>query len=144
MFIIGVSSEEKMIRIHARRIIAGMANQHPVWDRAYKMLIGKPMCEPCLSFGKEPAVSVLQNVLIPNPTFIWFAFLKTFKKALFDCFEPLLITCCHNKRRTKSREVKPAKEGGNRASGALIDFSFFLTAVSKPCMYNNRSLEFIQ
>lgn len=69
--VLAMSVRSKMIRIHARRIVAAMTNLKSLWDRAVMYLIAKAVCQykafVFLSTFADNAVALVVSRTYPRP-----------------------------------------------------------------------------
>jgi hypothetical protein len=52
-------SQKQMLMVHAQWLVAPVAHLHAVWYGAVRAFPRHPVCQPCLSFAREVAVSVV-------------------------------------------------------------------------------------
>lgn len=67
-FIVLISSQKQMFRVNARRIIAGMTNQHPLRDVAVSQFKGHSMGLNTFIFKTKMAITFFVFKGHPNPT----------------------------------------------------------------------------
>lgn len=56
--VVGMGAEKKMVDVHARRVVAAMANVQPLWDGAMDVHPHNAMCEILFAASLDNAVSI--------------------------------------------------------------------------------------
>lgn len=91
-----LSCDSEMVRVDARRIVAEMVNQHPLWDGADHRFVSEAICGD----GAKEAMPALGTVSPPRPAVV--------DTARFDeCKEPqeLSVPRLHQYTHLTPREV---------------------------------------
>jgi hypothetical protein len=75
-------SEPEVRGVHARRIVAAMANDHPRRNGPVGNLIGDTVCPADLEIDGDEPISAFMPTASPRPTVIWPALIHAHPKAL--------------------------------------------------------------
>ena len=125
--VIKVGSDEKMIGIDARGIIAGMQHLFARRNGAEVDFPRSVVCADCAVIQPESAVFHLAPpAASPKPASFWVRRLVNLFK------ETLSIGLCHIKATPTSLEVIPARLSGNKTGRCVNVGSSFFVAVSEP------------
>lgn len=85
-------SKKQVAGIDAFAIVAPMANDKPLWNRANMNFVGKPMGDICAVAKPQPAISSVNHRALPFPTFVGVAGGEMLPKTIFDgCVDALVM-----------------------------------------------------
>jgi hypothetical protein len=68
--VLGLRPEEEMSRVAARRVVAGMANEHPIGDRAMSEFPCDAMRPAIVAVVPGDAITGIHSRARPRPAFI--------------------------------------------------------------------------
>jgi hypothetical protein len=119
--VLGLGSYLKVVWIYAGRVIAGMAYNHAVWDRAYKELVGVAVgADRDFTRQQENAVSVVVLSSHPKPAIAGFvdAAFKYIVRTQNSVIAKLLVFMGF-------RVTFSAKPSGNRGDATALNTRHF-------------------
>ncbi len=137
--VVCLCSGKKMVRVHARRIVAMVANAHTLWYRPFLDVVRKAVRLGLFSFDVDGSIAFNKPASRPDPTrsefwsvlWDWAIFINTLPKALLYRFESFSIRI-HGSKTPGRFKVKSAEKRGNESTEGKFGVLSFFAATSRP------------